>query len=86
MRTLRSAQLAGDTKSLKSHREERIFLFKPNLCQFLYKNKQLLLIQLVFILILDPPYYVRLEFQMLEKCDLSFLAFTISDFNVDYQI
>ena len=32
------------------------------------------------------PHYVRLEFQMIEKCDLSVLAFTISDFIVDYQI
>ena len=31
-------------------------------------------------------HYVRLEFQMIEKCDLSVLAFTISDFIVDYQI
>ena len=56
MRTVRSARLAGDTNSLKKHREERNFFFKPNLCLFLYKNKQLLLMQVVFILMLDPPY------------------------------
>ena len=54
----RSAWLAEDIKTVKTHTEERKKNFKPSSYSLLCKNKQLLLIQVIFISMLDPPYSI----------------------------
>ena len=58
MQRLCLAQLAWDIQGSKNHTEERNFCTKQTLHWFLGKNKQLSFIQVVFILILNLPYYI----------------------------
>ena len=68
---LRMAQLAWDLKMLKNHREERKLFSKPTLFLFLYKNEQLLLIQVVFILMLDPTYYTPSQLKGMQNSQMT---------------
>ena len=54
------AQLAGELIAHKNHIKERNIYVKQSLHWFLCISEQLLFIQVVFILIWNPPYYLGL--------------------------
>ena len=59
-----------------------LFGFKPLMSFYECSNKQ----EKEISNTISPLHYVRLEFQMIEKCDLSVLAFIILEFIAGCQI